>query len=130
MIESITGIYGTFDGPGPSASDADFSPPGGGFVAIYEGERAIAGGGIKQLDASVGELKRMYVVPDRRGRGVARVLLGALEDLPRDLGHAVLRLDTGDRQPHALALYRSAGYFDIDDYNDNPYARWWGEKRL
>lgn len=131
MVESITEIYGTFDsGPGPSASDADFSPPGGGFVAIYDRDRAIAGGGIKALGDDVGEIKRMYVEPDVRGRGVARRLLAELEDLARDLGHAILRLDTGDRQPHALALYQSAGYSDIDDYNANPYARWWGEKRL
>ena len=131
MVDAIAEIYGEFvHGPGPSASDADFSPPGGGFVAIYADGRPIAGGGVKDLGGGTGELKRMYVAPDQRGRGVARVLLGALEDLARELGHSVLRLDTGRKQPHALALYQSAGYSEIDDYNANPYASYWAEKRL
>ena len=114
----------------PSATPQDFSPPGGGFVALYEDGRAVAGGGIKRLGDGVGEIKRMYVVPDRRGHGLARELLGALEDAARDLGHSVLRLDTGARQPHAEALYRSAGYREIGNYNDNAYASFWGEKDL
>jgi len=72
----------------------------------------------------------MYVTPDMRSRGVARRLLAALEDLARDLGYSVVRLDTGASQAHALALYPSAGYFEIDDYNGNPHASYWGEKRL
>ncbi len=72
----------------------------------------------------------MYVVPELRGRGYARALLGALEDLGRDLGHTRMRLDTGAEQPHARALYLSAGYSEIPDYNENPYANFWGEKPL
>ena len=114
----------------PSATPQDFSPPGGCFVALYEGDRAVAGGGIKRLDDGVGEIKRMYVVPDARGRGLARELLGALEAAARDLGYTRVRLDTGAEQPHAEALYRSAGYVDIEDYNDNAYASFWGEKAI
>ena len=114
----------------PSATPADFSPPGGAFVALYEDGRAVAGGGVKRLEAGVGEIKRMYVVPDARGRGLARVLLEGLEDAGRDLGYDRLRLDTGDKQPHAEALYRSAGYERIGNYNANVYASFWGEKRL
>ena len=72
----------------------------------------------------------MYVVPDARGRGLARVLLEALEALARDLGYERVRLDTGVHQHAALKLYRGAGYLEIDDYNDNPYASYWAEKRL
>jgi GNAT superfamily N-acetyltransferase len=130
MFAEIATLYPLGDDPGPSATPEDFSPPGGGFVALYEGERAVAGGGVKQLEPRVGEIKRMYVVPDRRGAGLSRELLVALEDLARNLGHERVRLDTGVHQHAALHLYRSAGYCEIDDYNRNPYASYWGEKRL
>jgi GNAT superfamily N-acetyltransferase len=131
MLAAITEIYGFVDhGPGPSATPEDFSPPGGCFVALYEGGRAVAGGGIKRLDDGAAEIKRMYVVPDRRCQGLARILLAALEDAARDLGYRCVRLDTGIHQHAALQLYRSAGYSEIADYNDNPYASYWGEKAL
>jgi GNAT superfamily N-acetyltransferase len=132
MVRDVASAYDGGDRlPGPSATPRDFSPPGGAFVALYDDDvRAVAGGGVKRLDDATGEIKRMYVVPDSRGRGLARRLLGALEDAARDLGYVRVRLDTGDFQPQALALYRSAGYADIPDYNANPYATYWGEKVL
>jgi len=131
MVADVVAVYGTFSrGRGPTATPTDLSPPGGGFVALYEGDRPVAGGGVKRLSADVGEIKRMYVVTDRRGQGVGRALLGALEDLARERGYARLRLDTGPRQPHARALYASAGYCEVPDYNGNPYASFWGEKIL
>lgn len=130
MVANIEGIYGPAMRPTPSATVEDFSPPTGGFVAVYSNGSPIAGGGVKQLGEGVGEIKRMYVSPEMRGRGVARLLLGGLEALGRDLGYGALRLDTGPEQPHARALYLSAGYLEIDDYNANPYASFWGEKRL
>ena len=72
----------------------------------------------------------MYVVPAARGRGLARVLLAALEDAALDLGYTTVRLDTGALQPHAQALYESAGYRAIGNFNANPVATYWGEKRL
>ena len=71
--------------------------------------------------------------PDKRNAlnaAVRRELLQALEDAVRDLGYERARLDTGPRQPHAEALYRSAGYEEIADYNGNPHASFFGEKRL
>jgi GNAT superfamily N-acetyltransferase len=130
MVAGLQALYGEQRGDTPTATVDDLSPPGGGYVAIYVDGRAIAGGGVKRLEEGVGEIKRMYVVPELRGRGYARALLGALEDLARDLGYARVRLDTGWEQPHARALYASAGYCEIDDYNGNPYAAYWGEKRL
>jgi len=72
----------------------------------------------------------MYVRPPARSRGVARALLRALEDQARAMGYTAVRLDTGPKQLHGLALYRSAGYVDVPPYNDNPFACFWGEKRL
>jgi len=75
-------------------------------------------------------IKRMYVGPDHRGRGLAGLLLGALEDAAVSLGYAVVRLDTGPRQPHAQRLYQRAGYRSIASYNANAAATYWGEKVL
>jgi len=131
MIDELTPLYGRIDGPGmPSASAADFAPPGGTFLLGEEDGAAVCAGGVKGLSPRCGEIKRMYVVPEARGRGVARALLGALEQAAAELGYETVRLDTGAHQPHAKALYLDAGYRPIEDYNGNPAASFWGEKRL
>jgi len=131
MVAELVPVYGDVDEPGtPSATPADFSPP----VLVHRHERPagrpVAGGGIKRLDASTAEIKRMYVAPAARSRGLARLLLDALEDAARSLGYRVARLDTASRQRHAVALYASAGYVEVPDYNGNPYATYWAEKIL
>jgi GNAT superfamily N-acetyltransferase len=131
MVAEMIPLYGPIDGPqAPSATAADFSPPRGSFVVLYDGGAPIAGGGIKGLDHEACEIKRMYVVPERRGQGIARVLLGALEDEAQRLGYTVARLDTGPKQPGAQKLYETAGYTPIGNFNNNPFASYWGEKRL
>ncbi|MGH9067707.1 MAG: GNAT family N-acetyltransferase [Acidimicrobiales bacterium] len=132
MFDDVVAAYGTALGPGPSATPTNFSPPDGRFVALYEDGRAVAGGGVKRLDDDTGEIKRMYVVPEARGRGLSRRLLAALEDAARELGYRRVRLDTGshDAQAAARRLYPSAGYSEIADYNSNPYASYWAEKWL
>jgi len=131
MVAEMEPLYGRIDVPhAPSASAADFSPPGGTFLVGYEDGAAVCAGGVKRLDDEAAEIKRMYVVPAARGRGVAKELLGALEDAARALGYRVARLDTGEKQPHAERLYREAGYRDIGNFNANPFASFWGEKRL
>jgi GNAT superfamily N-acetyltransferase len=131
MVSEMAALYGAIDGPGmPSATPADFAPPHGTFLVGFDGDEAVCAGGVKPLGDGVAEIKRMYVVPAARGRGLARVLLGALEDAARELGHSMVRLDTGPQQPHARALYESAGYRPIGNYNANPVASFWGEKRL
>lgn len=115
---------------GPSATPADFSPPGGAFVVGFDGETPVAGGGVKRLDDAAAEIKRMYVAPAARGSGAGRQLLGALEDAARELGYSVVRLDTGRFQGSALRMFQQAGYRPIADYNGNPYASFWGEKAL
>ena len=61
---------------------------------------------------------------------MGRELLAALEALARDLGYAVARLDTGAEQPRAQRMFERAGFAPVPDYNGNPYAAFWGEKRL
>jgi GNAT superfamily N-acetyltransferase len=127
LHEEYDAMAGTALTGGPSATPEDFSPPGGAFlVGFVDGVPACCGG-VKALGGGAGEIKRMYVVPAFRGRGLARALIAALEDAARELGHTVMRLDSVSR---TWAMYRAAGYREIADYNDNPHADHWGEKRL
>jgi GNAT superfamily N-acetyltransferase len=70
------------------------------------------------------------VAPAARGGGIARRLLVALEDAAKELGYVRVRLDTGARQPDAVALFRCSGYEEIEAYNENAFAAHWFEKRL
>ncbi|MGZ6976453.1 MAG: GNAT family N-acetyltransferase [Acidimicrobiia bacterium] len=114
----------------PKAGPAELSPPHGAFLVGWVAERAVCCGGVKRLDQRVCEIKKMYVIPELRGQGVARVLLHALEAKARELGYGVARLDTGPKQLSARGLYESDGYAEIADFNGNPVASFWGEKRL
>ena len=130
MEQEMFVLYDMSEMPLP-ASTEDLEPvAGGAFVVGWEDGRAVAGGALKRLEPGVAEIKRMYVLPGARRRGHARRLLAALEDTARVLGYERVRLDTGARQPHARALYESAGFQPIPDYNDNPKAAFWGEKML
>jgi GNAT superfamily N-acetyltransferase len=131
MRVELNDVYESFsrlDNP-PLVPD-ELRGPDGAYLVAYEGVQAVAGGGLRRLDDGVAEIKRMYVRPSSRSRGVARALLEALEQTARELGYERIRLDTGPKQVHGLALYRSAGYEDVAPYNDNPFACFWGEKRL
>jgi GNAT superfamily N-acetyltransferase len=131
MIVELTAVYGRIDAPGaPVATPAVMSPPEGSFLVGYEHGAPVCCGGLKRLSGQACEIKRMFVVPEARGRGVAGALLEALEDEARALGYTVARLDTGPEQPHAERMYRAAGYAEIANFNANPFASFWGEKAL
>ena len=133
MVEEMVPLYGRIDRPGmPAAGPEQFAPEAGGAFLVGYGDdgRPLCGGGLKRIGDGVVEIKRMYVVPEARGRGVALALLVALEDAARELGYTVARLDTGPKQPHAERMYRAAGYREIENFNANPAASFWGEKRL
>jgi GNAT superfamily N-acetyltransferase len=72
----------------------------------------------------------MYVVPAARGQGVARTLLHELERTALELGYPVARLDTGPEAGSRPGAVRSEGYEAVEDFNGNPVAVFWGEKRL
>jgi GNAT superfamily N-acetyltransferase len=132
MADEIDELYA--DRPGTvrsvSATPDEMAPPGGAFVLVVDGGEAVGCGGLKRLDAEACEIKRMYVRPEARGKGLSRKLLEALEERARELGYVKVRLDTGDRQPAAKWLYESAGYRPIPNYNGNTMARFWFEKDL
>ena len=95
---------------------AEFSPPLGLFL-VAEVDGAPAGcGGWRAFGDGVAELKRMYVEPSFRRRGIAAVLLAELERSAAAAGHRHLLLNSGDRQPEALALYARAGYAPVAGY--------------
>jgi GNAT superfamily N-acetyltransferase len=114
----------------PSADPAEVAPPVGAWVVAYLGDRPVGCGGVKRVDDTSAELKRIYLAAEARGRGLGWSILERLEQHARELGYELLRLDTGDRQPEALGLFRSAGYEHIADYNGNTWATYWMEKRL
>jgi len=133
MVAEMAELYDGFDISSngmPKAGPAEMNPPNGVFLVGYAGGRPICCGGIKRLDDESCEIKRMYVVPDVRGRGVAKALLVALEDRARTEGYLYTKLDTGPRQPGAQRLYESVGYERTDNFNDNPVAAFHGAKRL
>jgi GNAT superfamily N-acetyltransferase len=131
MRVELNDVYESFSRlDNPPLQPAEMRPPGGAYLVGSERDDVVAGGGLRRLSEGVAEIKRMYVRPAARSRGVARGLLQALEDEARTLGYTAVRLDTGPKQEHGLALYRSAGYLDVPPYNDNPFACFWGEKQL
>jgi GNAT superfamily N-acetyltransferase len=110
---------------------ADFDPPNGIYLIAYdETGRPVATGGWRRQDKNDegnedgdAELKRMFVVADMRGRGLARRILAALEDDARAAGRTRMVLETGTKQPEAIALYTSCGYEPCKKfgyYRDHP----------
>lgn len=91
----------------------EVAPGRGAFVVAYSDATAVGCGAIRRLDRDVAEVKRMYVLPAKRGQGIAATVLAALESEARKLGLRRLVLETGVRQPEALALYRRAGFLEI-----------------
>jgi putative acetyltransferase len=70
------------------------------------------------LEPGVGEVKRMFVLPEFRGRGIARHILMALESTAQERGYSTLRLETGTRQPEAIGLHKAAGYGEITCFGE------------
>ncbi|MEV6577279.1 GNAT family N-acetyltransferase [Streptomyces sp. NPDC051582] len=97
---------------------AMFAPPRGLYLLAYDASGApLASGGWRSQDRNDegysdgdAELKRMYVVPEARGLGLARRVLAALEADARAAGRTRMVLETGDQQPEAIALYFSSDY--------------------
>ncbi|MFB8755832.1 GNAT family N-acetyltransferase [Streptomyces nigra] len=106
------------DGDATPLAAADFAPPRGLYLIAYDalGVPVASGGWRSQDENGEGnqdgdaELKRMYVVEDMRGRGIARRVLAALEEDARAAGRRRMVLETGAKQPEAVALYTSSGY--------------------
>jgi GNAT superfamily N-acetyltransferase len=113
-----------------AATGAEFQAPGGVLlVARYDGD---PGGmaGVRMLDTTTGELKRVFVREQLRGRGGAPLLLAAAEEAARGLGAERLILDTRGDLTEARALYARHGYEETEPHNDETYADHWFTKKL
>jgi putative acetyltransferase len=120
--------YGADVEPGAKPTAAETSV----FLVARDERGEAVGCGALTADGEVGELKRMFVRPGARGRGIAGALLARLEDEARARGFRLLRLETGSLQPEARALYERAGYREIPcfgAYAGAPHSRCY-ERRL
>jgi GNAT superfamily N-acetyltransferase len=85
-------------------------------LVAYEHKVAVGCGAIKPFDAQTMEVKRMFVLPDYRGKGIAAKVLKELEIWAKELDFSACVLETGVKQPEAIALYKKCGYQITDNY--------------
>jgi GNAT superfamily N-acetyltransferase len=118
LIDAIQAEYVLrYGGPDETPVDpVEFAPPHGLFVVGYLAGEPVATGGLRRHATDEVEIKRMYVAPHVRGRGLARAVLADLERRAAGLGATRVVLETGERQPEAISLYRSCGYREIEGF--------------
>jgi DNA-binding MarR family transcriptional regulator/GNAT superfamily N-acetyltransferase len=109
---------------------SDLAEPAGLFVVARLNGEPIGCGGVRLATGGPPEIKRMWLASSARGLGLGRRLLQELEEHARRRGASVIRLETNGALVEAIALYRSAGYVDIEPFGDEPYAQHWFEKTL
>ena len=115
---------------GATALPHEVRPPAGRFfVARLQGD-SVGCGAVKFHDDAPAEIKRMWIAPQVRGLGLGRRLLETLEDCARGSGARLAHIETSAVLSEALALYRSAGWVEVERFNDEPFADHWLEKRL
>jgi GNAT superfamily N-acetyltransferase len=118
LDEHLAGRYPPEQRFGPNLKPAQIAAGLGTFVIARLDGRAVACGALRKLDDESAEVKRMYVAPEVRGKGVARKVLEHLESVGRELGVQRLVLETGIYQAEAIGLYHKAGFEPV---------RCWGE---
>jgi len=122
LTQELARMYHDEDGSGNFAP-ADVLVARSAFLVGSLAGRPVACGAYRPMSPDVAEIKRMYVEPDYRGRGLGRRILQELETRARRDGYSWARLETGTLQPEAIRLYERAGYYRIDCYGiyvENP----------
>ena len=139
LVEEVQAEYVVrYGGPDETPLEpAMFEPPVGALFVAYRGEEPVGMGGWRRRHdvAALGlsgtaEIKRMYVRAGARRTGLARVVLAHLEATARAAGADLMALETGLKQPEALALYLTSGYVPIEGfgfYKDHPNSRYFGK---
>jgi GNAT superfamily N-acetyltransferase len=95
----------------------DFDPPNGDFIVAFDAEGAPLGcGGWRAHEAADAEMKRVYVRQSARRRGLAKLIVAAIEASAAEAGRKRVILETGPRQPEAIAMYRALGYRPITPF--------------
>ncbi len=119
LSTELAGRYpGLYGGDGAGAfKPQDVLVARAAFLVAWRGDEAIGCGALRPMDeVDVVEIKRMFVRPAARDNGVGRIILSALETQAREFGYRIARLETGLRNPEAIALYERAGYQRIPCY--------------
>ncbi len=104
--------------------------PAGLFLLATLRDEPVGCGALKFHGTRPAELKRMWVSTSARGLGVGRRLLTELERRAAEHGASIIRLETNKSLVEAISMYRSAGYREVEAFNDESYADHWFEKRL
>jgi ribosomal protein S18 acetylase RimI-like enzyme len=98
----------------------EYAPPRGALFVAVEADRHVGMIALRPLDGTIAEMKRLYVRPEARGRGLARRLITRLCEEGKRLKYTELRLDTLPNMGPAQALYETYGFVDIEPYYDTP----------
>lgn len=122
------------DGFDPALSnpvhDEELLPPAGVFLLATLNSEPVGCGAVKLHPDAPAEIKRVWVADSVRGLGIGRRMLSELERYAAERGWTAVRLDTNRNLTAAIAMYRAAGYHEIDPYNTELYAHHWFEKHL
>jgi DNA-binding MarR family transcriptional regulator/GNAT superfamily N-acetyltransferase len=113
-----------------AADNEDLRPPTGLLLVASLRADPIGCGALRFHGKEPAEIKRMWVAESARGLGIGRRLLSELEEHAADRGAGAVRLETNQTLTEAISLYRSAGYIEVDSFNDEPYAHHWFEKQI
>jgi GNAT superfamily N-acetyltransferase len=103
----------------------EFLPPKGLYLVARAEDHLVGGVGLRQISdpaLECGEVKRLWVRPDFRRRGVGFALMNEIEDRARQLGYRRLYLESGYAQPEALELYRGSGWDAVDEYPPGAFS--------
>ncbi|GAB3137857.1 helix-turn-helix domain-containing GNAT family N-acetyltransferase [Micromonospora sonneratiae] len=110
--------------------DEELVPPAGVFLLATLNAEPVGCGAVKLHRDAPAEIKRVWVADTVRGLGIGRRMLAELERYAAERGWTAVRLDTNRSLTEAIAMYRSAGYREIEPYNTERYADHWFEKHL
>ncbi|MCP4819205.1 MAG: MarR family transcriptional regulator [Shimia sp.] len=108
----------------------DMMPPRGTFLLAMSDGLPLGCVGLKGTDKGYAEIKRLWIAPSARGLGLAKRMMEQVEAAARDLGIALLRLDTNAGLPEAVKLYETSGWTQIERFNDDPYPTHFFEKAV
>ena len=106
---------------------SELSKPNVFFIGVFEGDQLIGTGAVKVLshDQQYGEIKQVFVLPEHRSKGAAKLIMNALEKHLADMGVGSARLETGILQPEAIGLYKKLGYMErspFGEYKPDPLS--------